>query len=102
MGFLRRALGILAACALWGLDNNFTRNISIKDPLAIVIVKGLGTGSFSFCLSLLLNQPMPTLSNVIAALVLGSLSYGLSIVLFIHAMRQFGGTAPVHYLALRR
>jgi drug/metabolite transporter (DMT)-like permease len=35
------ALGILAACALWGVDNNFTRNISAKDPFIIVIVKGL-------------------------------------------------------------
>jgi drug/metabolite transporter (DMT)-like permease len=97
------ALGILAACALWGLDNNFTRNISAKDPLTIVIVKGLGAGSFSFCLSLLLGQAMPAFSNLVAAMILGSLSYGFSIVLFIHAMRQLGaartsalfGTAPL-------
>ncbi len=47
MGFSLGALGILLACTLWGLDNNFTRNISAKDPLTIVAWKGLVAGTFS-------------------------------------------------------
>jgi drug/metabolite transporter (DMT)-like permease len=102
-GFSPGALGILAACVLWGVDNNFTRNISAKDPLAIVAIKGLGAGSFSLILSLVLGSGFPSWGAILEALVLGSLSYGASIVLFIHALRGMGaartsalfGTAPI-------
>jgi drug/metabolite transporter (DMT)-like permease len=102
------ALGILAACVLWGIDNNLTRNISAKDPLVIVLVKGLGAGTFSLILAILLGNTFPSLTIVLGALLLGSLSYGLSIVLFIRAMRGLGaartsalfGTAPLAGVAL--
>lgn len=51
-GFSLGALGIIAACILWRIDNNFTRNISAKDLLVIVIIKGLGAGSFSFAMGI--------------------------------------------------
>ncbi|MBC7869586.1 MAG: DMT family transporter [Chitinophagaceae bacterium] len=97
------ALGILSACVLWGVDNNLTRNISAKDPLSIVLIKGLGAGSFSLILTLLLGNPLPRLTIALGAMLLGSISYGLSIVLFIRAMRGLGaartsalfGTAPL-------
>jgi drug/metabolite transporter (DMT)-like permease len=102
-GFSIGAVGILAACLLWGLDNNLTRNLSAKDPLMIVTIKGLGAGSFSLGLALILGQQFPASGIILGALLLGSLSYGLSIVLFIHAMRGLGaartstlfGTAPL-------
>jgi drug/metabolite transporter (DMT)-like permease len=102
-GFSLGALGIIAACVLWGVDNNFTRNISAKDPLVIVTVKGLVAGSFSLITALFLGNHLPSWEMILGALVLGSLSYGASIVLFIHAMRGLGaartsalfGTAPV-------
>jgi drug/metabolite transporter (DMT)-like permease len=84
------ALGILSACVLWGIDNNLTRNISAKDPLSIVLVKGLGAGSFSLVLTLILGNSLPRLTIVLGAMLLGSISYGLSIVLFIRAMRGLG------------
>lgn len=97
------AFGVLGACVLWGIDNNLTRNISAKDPLAIVLVKGLGAGTFSFFLAVLLGNELPGMGIVIGALILGSLSYGLSIILFVRAMRSLGaartsalfGTAPL-------
>ncbi len=102
------ALGILAATVLWGIDNNFTRNISAKDPLSIVVVKGLVAGSFSLILTLFLGKQLPNLGIAIKAMVLGSLSYGLSITLFIRAMRGLGaartsalfGTAPLAGMVL--
>jgi drug/metabolite transporter (DMT)-like permease len=102
-GFSLGAVGILAACFLWGLDNNFTRNISAKDPLAIVTIKGLGAGSFSLGMALVLGQQFPTIGIILGTMLLGSLSYGLSVVLFIRAMRGLGaartsalfGTAPL-------
>jgi Permeases of the drug/metabolite transporter (DMT) superfamily len=101
-GFSLGALGIIGACILWGLDNNFTRHISAKNPLIIVGIKGLGAGMFSLVLCLLIKQPLPALKIILLAMLLGSISYGISIQLFIVAMRSMGaartstlfGTAP--------
>ena len=84
------ALGILVACILWGLDNNFTRNISAKDPTSIVMIKGLAAGSFSLALAVFLGQGFPGAVAILSGLLLGSVSYGLSIMLFVSAMRALG------------
>jgi len=97
------AFGVLLACVLWGVDNNFTRNISAKDPLTIVAWKGLVSGSFSLILGLLLGQKLPALVTILSILLLGFISYGLSTMLFIYSMRGLGaartsalyGTAPL-------
>jgi drug/metabolite transporter (DMT)-like permease len=102
-GFSLSALGVLAACLMWGVDNNLTRNISAKDPLASVAVKGLGAGMVSLIIALALGNPFPRLGSILLALFLGFLSYGLSIFLFVHALRGLGagrtsalfGTAPL-------
>lgn len=101
-GFSFGAIGVLSACVLWGIDNNFTRNVSAKDPISIVTIKGLSAGTFSLILSVILGFPLPSFKFVLLAMVLGYFSYGLSIVLFIRAMRELGaartsalfGTAP--------
>lgn len=84
------ALGILAATGLWGLDNNLTRNVSAKDPVMIVAVKGLGAGSISLLLALTLGSKFPDLPFILGGLLLGSLSYGISILLFVRALRCLG------------
>ena len=89
-GISTGALLVLFACILWGVDNNFTRNISSKDPVIIVIVKGIGAGSFSFVLSLLTGSPLPSLSNASGAMLVGALCYGASLLLFILALRGLG------------
>jgi drug/metabolite transporter (DMT)-like permease len=101
-GFSMGAVGIIIACLLWGADNNLIRNIAGKDPLVIVTIKGLGAGTFTLLLALVLGIKFPALPTVFACMLLGLLSYGLSIVLFILAMRGIGaartaalfGTAP--------
>lgn len=102
-GFSLGAVGILCASVFWGIDNNVTRNISAKNPLTIVMIKGFGAGTFSLLLSFILGSPLPAFITVLGALILGSLSYGASIVLFIRALRGLGaartsalfGTAPL-------
>ena len=91
-GFSPSALLILLACFCWGADNNFTRNISAKNPLAIVAVKGMVAGSFSLLLALILGHPFPNLSIFGLALILGAICYGLSISLIVLAMRHLGST----------
>jgi len=98
-GFSFGALGILGACILWGMDNNFTRNISAKNPLTIVAVKGLGAGSFSLILSYVLGSTFPSTNNIISAMVLGGLSYGLSIILFVLSLRDLGTTRTTAYFS---
>lgn len=97
------ALGVLTACVLWGIDNNLTFKISAKDPFMIVTIKGLTAGCFSLILAMSLSTRVPDAGTVLKAMVLGGLSYGLSIVLFVQAMRGLGaartstlfGTAPL-------
>ena len=107
-GFSPAAFGIIAACVLWGLDNNLTRHISAKNPLTIVTVKGLAAGSLSLAMAILAGNNVPGPAVMLGAMLLGCLSYGVSIVLFIRAMRGLGaartsalfGTAPLAGVAL--
>ena len=89
-GFSLGALAIVAACFLWGLDNNLTRHISGKDPLMIVGIKGICAGGFSLLLTLVLKIPLPTIITSLTALLVGAICYGLSIQLFILALRGLG------------
>ncbi len=91
-GFSLGALGVLGACFLWGLDNNLTRHISGKNPLTIVGIKGLGAGGFSLLLALLLGKPLPGWGYIGIAMLVGAICYGLSIQLFILALRSLGAS----------
>ncbi len=84
------AIGVLGACGLWGLDNNFTRNISTKDPLIIVIIKGFSAGFLSLILAIGTGSPFPGPKSIFGAMVLGCLSYGMSTIFFIFALRNLG------------
>lgn len=84
------ALGVIIACALWGIDNNFTRNISAKNPVIIVTMKGIIAGFVSLIIAFLSGNTIPELKVIVAALILGFFSYGISIILFIFAMRNLG------------
>jgi drug/metabolite transporter (DMT)-like permease len=89
-GLSLSALAVIGACFLWGLDNNLTRNVSAKDPLSIVAIKGLAAGSFSLMLGFILGNSLPSLLIIAQALLVGSFCYGVSITLFVLAMRSLG------------
>jgi drug/metabolite transporter (DMT)-like permease len=101
LGLSLGALGVLGACALWGLDNNCSRQISSKDPFAIGTVKGLGAGLLSLPLALALGEAVPPLEVALPALLLGAACYGASMICFILALRSLGAarTAGVFGLA---
>lgn len=84
------ALAIVAACALWALDNNFTRRISAADPVAIAMTKGLTAGAVNCVLSQVLGAGMPQAAPLAMSLALGAMSYGLSLVIYILALRHLG------------
>jgi drug/metabolite transporter (DMT)-like permease len=90
---LDRILGPLAiagACFAWGLDNNLTRKISLADPLQIVQFKGLCAGPFNLAIGLSLGAKLPGFSTAMVAAMIGFLGYGVSLALFVMALRELG------------
>jgi drug/metabolite transporter (DMT)-like permease len=83
-------LAIIGACIAWGLDNNLTRKISLSDPLQIVELKGLIAGPFNLALGLLAGGALPGLSTALIAGIVGFLGYGVSLALFVVALRHLG------------
>lgn len=96
------ALLIGLACLSWAIDNNLTRKISSTDPVVLAAIKGVVAGTVNTVLAFGLGARLPGLFTVSAALLLGFVSYGLGLVLFIVALRHLGtartgayyGTAP--------
>jgi drug/metabolite transporter (DMT)-like permease len=83
-------LAIVGACIAWGLDNNLTRKVSLADPLQIVELKGLIAGPVNLALGLLAGGHLPGASVSMAAGLVGFLGYGVSLVLFVYALRHLG------------
>jgi drug/metabolite transporter (DMT)-like permease len=84
------AVYIAAACALWGLDNNLTQSLTVRDPFMIVAVKAGAAAGVNLVLALALGTKLPSAAVLIAALVLGAISYGVSVVLDAYALRLLG------------
>ena len=84
------ALAIVGACLCWGIDNNLTRKVAASDALQIACVKGLVAGSVNLALAWVLGAHLPTVSLALAAGVVGFAGYGLSLVLFVLALRHLG------------
>jgi len=100
-GFSLAALGILLACTFWGLDNNFSRNVSAKDPLTTVMIKGIGAGALSLLLAHLLAEPFPEPGPALFAMAIGLMSYGgLTSVLFLLSLRRVGSARTGSLLAI--
>lgn len=89
-GSLWPALAILTACFAWGLDNNLTRRVSLSDAGFVAMVKGLAAGSVNVLLALLAGATLPPTSALAGSLLLGFVSYGLSLALFVIALRHLG------------
>lgn len=89
-GGLAGPLEVSAACLCWGIDNNLTQRISGGDPVQIAMLKGLVAGAVNTVIAILLGASWPSGSSVTGALVLGFLSYGVSLVLFVLALRYLG------------
>jgi drug/metabolite transporter (DMT)-like permease len=93
------AILIAAACLAWGIDNNLSQRLSIRDPIAIVQIKTLGAGTAMLTVAILIGTPAPTLGVVIATLVVGALCYGLSLVFDMQALRHLGAAREAAYFA---
>ena len=88
----RAGLFVGLACVCWGLDNNLTAVITGFTPAQTTLVKGVIAGIVNLVLGSILEAPFPTAPAVIAALAIGVVSYGASIVLYILGAQHLGAT----------
>lgn len=93
-------LAIAGACLAWGLDNNLTRKVSLADPLQIVQLKGLIAGPFTLALGLLSGASVPPPGLAAAAGAIGFVSYGISLALFVVALRHLGAARTGAYFSI--
>ncbi len=89
-GGLAGPLAVTAACLCWGVDNNLTQKVSAGDPVQIAMLKGLAAGSVNTAIAFLLGASLPAAPRVAGALAVGFLSYGVSLVFFVLALRHLG------------
>src|SRR5712691_2146273 len=94
------SLAVAGACLLWAIDNNLTRLISDADAFRVARVKGLAAGAANVTLALAAGHAVPPPASSAISLLLGAVSYGTSLVLFILAMRGLGAARTGAYFAL--
>jgi drug/metabolite transporter (DMT)-like permease len=86
------ALFVALACVCWGIDNNLTSLIDGLTPQESTFIKGVVAGSVNFSIGVALQHGLPGGVTVLAALILGAVCYGGSIVLYISAAQGLGAT----------
>lgn len=84
------ALAIAGACLAWALDNNLTRKIAGADPVQIAGLKGLVAGTTNLALAAALGARFPDTGAALTAALVGFGGYGVSLVLFVLALRHIG------------
>jgi drug/metabolite transporter (DMT)-like permease len=92
-------LAIVGACIAWGLDNNLTRKVSLSDPLQIVQLKGLTAGPFNLALGFWIAMSLSPSPAWLLAGVIGFFGYGISLVLYVVALRHLGAARTGAYFA---
>ena len=93
------ALAVAGACLAWGVDNNLTRKLSSADPVQIAALKGLVAGSVNLALAIGRGARLPALDAAAAAGVVGFFGYGVSLVLFVLALRHLGAARTGAYFS---
>jgi drug/metabolite transporter (DMT)-like permease len=100
LAFSRSGGLVLLACIFWGIDNNLTRDVDELPATILAAVKGYGAGLFTILLALLFTPAPTTPGQIGGALLIGALSYGLSLVLFVEALRRIGSARTSTFFAV--
>jgi drug/metabolite transporter (DMT)-like permease len=93
-------VAIAGACLAWAIDNNLTRKVSINDAMLVACIKGLVAGPISVALALRYGAHLPTVTLLLRAGLLGFVGYGLSLTLFVLALRNLGTARTGAYFSL--
>ena len=94
------ALFVAAACLAWAIDNNLTRRISAGDPVTIAAVKGITAGAVNISIALSMGAVWPSAVEVAASGLVGLLGYGVSLALFVVALRELGTARTSAYFSI--
>jgi drug/metabolite transporter (DMT)-like permease len=94
------ALLIVGACLCWALDNNLTRKVSANDAMMIACLKGLIAGPVNLLLAIAMGASLPPAATVAAAMLTGLAGYGVSLVLFVVALRHLGTARTGAYFSV--
>jgi drug/metabolite transporter (DMT)-like permease len=94
------ALAIIGACLAWGVDNNLTRKISLADATWIASIKGLAAGTVNLALATSFGAHLPRVPDVASAMIIGLLAYGVSLALFVVALRHLGTARTGAYFSV--
>lgn len=100
LSFSTGSLMVLGACVCWGFENNCTRMMSHADPLEIVVIKGLGSGAGAMLVALLSRERLPAWGLIPLVMLLGFVSYGLSVYFYVYAQRSLGAAKTSAYYAI--
>jgi drug/metabolite transporter (DMT)-like permease len=84
------ALLVAGACLCWAIDNNLTRKVSANDAIVIAALKGLVAGVVNLSVAFALGFAVPSSSQLVQAATVGFFGYGVSLVLFVLALRDLG------------
>lgn len=94
------ALAILGACLAWGIDNNLTRKVSLTDATWLAAIKGLVAGPVNLVLAFSLGSVLPPAPSIAGAMAVGLVAYGISLTLFIVALRYIGTARAGAYFSV--
>lgn len=94
------SLLVLGACVCWGFENNCTKMLSSKSSVEIVTIKGCFSGLGSLFIALSLGEPLPDIRWLPVVLILGFVSYGLSINFYITAQKDLGAAKTSAYYSI--
>lgn len=89
-GLPRGAVAIVGACLCWAIDNNLTRKVSASDAVQIACVKGLVAGAVNLSIAAAMGSALPPVATAVSAGLIGLCGYGLSLVMFVLALRHLG------------
>ena len=99
-GGLAGPLLIAGACLAWAIDNNLTRRVSGGDAVTIAGLKGLVAGAVNLSLALFQGAALPGTGILASAAAVGFFGYGISLVLFVVALRNLGTARTGAYFSV--
>jgi len=90
---------ILGACLAWAIDNNLTRKVSLADAVHLAAIKGLAAGATNYLLAASMGAVAVPFGKLASVGLIGFLGYGVSLVLFVVALRELGAARTSAYFS---
>lgn len=101
LGLSIGAAGIIFTCLCWGVDTSCSRKIAGRNPLEIVMYKGLFAGVVTFAISRIIDEPLPQAGPAVVAAIIGITGFGgLMTFCFLKGLRDLGPARTGSYFGI--